>query len=97
MEILNYIINHSYEFFGVLFSIIYVILSIRQNIFCWPALIIAAILNCYAFYLIELPLQSIMQLFFIWVGISGWISWTKTNDKKIVKAFLPTNHISLRG
>lgn len=86
MEILNYITDHIYEFFGVLFSIIYVILSIRQNIFCWPALIIAAILNCYAFYLIELPLQSIMQLFFICVGISGWISWTKIDDKKnIVK------------
>ena len=64
------------------------ILSIRQNIFCWPALIIAAILNGYAFYLIELPLQSMMQLFFISVAISGWRHWnTQEKSQFIVKVW----------
>ena len=84
MEILNYITNHIYEFFGVLFSIIYVVLSIRQNIFCWFALIIAAILNGYAFFTIGLPLQSIMQIFFIGVGLSGLKNWSQKNTGKIV-------------
>tara|TARA_B100000902_G_C27131809_1_gene823988 strand:- start:239 stop:910 length:672 start_codon:yes stop_codon:yes gene_type:complete len=80
--------NHIYEFLGVLCSIVYVILSIKQNIFCWPTLIIAAILNGYAFYLINLPLQSIMQLFFIFVAISGWISWKKKEaDHFLVNAW----------
>jgi len=76
--------DHIYEFLGVFFSIVYVILSIKQNILCWPTLIIAAILNGYAFYLINLPLQSIMQLFFISVAISGWRAW----NKKEVNQFL---------
>ena len=82
----NYLItqNHIYEFLGVCFSIIYVTLSIKQNIFCWPALIIAAILNGYAFYLIELPLQSIMQLFFISVAISGWKNWNKKETNQFL-------------
>ena len=80
--------NHVYEFLGVFFSIVYVILSIKQNIFCWPALIIAAILNGYAFYLINLPLQSIMQLFFVFVAISGWISWkNKETNQFLVKVW----------
>tara|TARA_S200000501_G_C20737902_1_gene705966 strand:- start:34 stop:630 length:597 start_codon:yes stop_codon:yes gene_type:complete len=84
MEILNYITNHIYEFFGVLFSIIYVVLSIRQNILCWFALIIAAILNGYAFFTIGLPLQSIMQIFFIGVGLSGLKNWSQKNTEKII-------------
>ncbi len=84
MEILNYISSHIYEFLGVLFSIIYVILSIKQNILCWVALIIAAILNGYAFFTIGLPLQSVMQLFFIIVGLSGLKNWSKKEENKLI-------------
>tara|TARA_B100000427_G_scaffold107058_1_gene88761 strand:- start:58 stop:606 length:549 start_codon:yes stop_codon:yes gene_type:complete len=66
---------------GVLFSIIYVLFSIRQNILCWPALIIAAVFNFYAYYLINLPLQSIMQLFFILTAFYGWHKWRKSQEK----------------
>ena len=93
-EILNYISNHIYEFFGVLFSIIYVILSIKQNILCWPALIIAAMLNGYAFFTIGLPLQSVMQLFFIGVGLSGLKNWSeKEKNKLIITSWNAKNHL----
>ena len=77
MEIINYIINNIYQFFGVIFSIIYVLFSIRQNILCWHALIIASILNMCAYSIINLPLQVIMQLFFIGTGLYGWYNWNK--------------------
>jgi len=86
--------NHIYEFLGVLFSIIYVILSIKQNIFCWPALIVAAMLNGYAFYLMELPLQSIMQLFFISVAISGWRDWGKNETSQFLVKKLNLRKVS---
>jgi len=94
-DLLNYFIDHFYEFFGVTFSIIYVILSIKQNIFCWPFLIMASILNGYAFLIIGLPLQSIMQLFFIGVGISGWKNWSnkKGERKLIIKSWNTTKHL----
>ena len=74
-EFYNYLIENIFQFMGVIFSIIYVVLSIRQNILCWFALIIAAIFNLYAYYLINLPLQSMMQLFFILTGFYGWYKW----------------------
>ena len=82
IEIYNSILNHpifflqkTCEFFGVIFSFIYVIYSIRQNILCWPALIIAALFNIPCFIIQELPLQSIMQAFFIITGVYGWLNW----------------------
>ena len=81
IEFYNYLIENIFQFMGVLFSIIYVLFSIRQNILCWPALIIAALFNFYAYYLINLPLQSIMQLFFILTAFYGWYKWKKSQEK----------------
>lgn len=81
IDIYSYIIENIYQFLGVLFSIIYVIFSIKENILCWPALIIAAIFNIFAFHIIELPLQIIMQFFFIGTAIYGWHNWKKGSKK----------------
>ena len=89
MEILfNYILENILEFFGVTFSFIYVILSIRQNIFCWPALIIAAIMNIIVYHSIGLSLQMSMQFFFIVTAIYGWKNWKiqkKVNKIETIK------------
>ena len=86
MEIIfNYISDNIYEFFGVTFSFIYVIFSIRQNILCWPALIIASLFNMYAYYLIHLPLQTSMQIFFIATAIYGWHTWKSIKNSRDLK------------
>ena len=93
MELLfNYIFNNLLEFFGVTFSFIYVIFSIRQSIFCWPTLIIASIINMIVYYSINLSLQMSMQLFFIGVAIYGWINW---KNKKTKDGFLRVNYLGL--
>ena len=83
-EFYYYLIENIFQFMGVIFSIIYVLFSIRQNILCWPALIVAAIFNLYAYYLINLPLQSIMQLFFILTAFYGWYKWRKNQEKTVL-------------
>ena len=84
----EYVIENIYQLLGVVFSIIYVILSIKQNIYCWPALIIAALLNMVAYNIINLPLQVTMQIFFIITAIYGWRKWRAkidTTTKKELK------------
>tara|TARA_B110000467_G_C18304072_1_gene473389 strand:+ start:21 stop:614 length:594 start_codon:yes stop_codon:yes gene_type:complete len=79
MEIYTYISGNLYEFFGVLFSFIYVFFSIKQSILCWPVLIIASVLNMIAYNNIGLPLQVSMQFFFIGTAIYGWHNWNSDN------------------
>ena len=95
-DIYIYLIENIYQFLGVVLSIIYVLFSIRQNILCWIALILAAIFNMYAYYLIELPLQSIMQLFFIGTGLYGWYNWSqKTNNQPLkISTWSGKKHLS---
>tara|TARA_B100001250_G_scaffold402975_1_gene416833 strand:- start:739 stop:1329 length:591 start_codon:yes stop_codon:yes gene_type:complete len=93
IDIYNYINEHTYEFFGVIFSIVYVILSIKQNTLCWIALIIASLFNMYAYYLIQLPLQTMMQVFFISTAIYGLYNWSlKTKSSKLTVTTWKLNH-----
>lgn len=93
IEIYNYINEHTYEFFGVIFSIIYVILSIKQNALCWIALIIASLFNMYAYYLIQLPLQTMMQIFFISTALYGLYNWSlKKNSLKLIVTKCKLHH-----
>ena len=96
IELYSYIIENIYQFLGVVFSIIYVLFSIRQNILCWPSLIFAAILNMFAYHLIDLPLQVFMQLFFIGTAIYGWYNWHKGGNNEPIKitSWSNKNHLT---
>ncbi len=65
------------EILGFGFAIIGIWLNTRQIIWCWLLTIISSI--CYFFYFIELKLyaDSLLQLFFVVMGIFGWINWKK--------------------
>ena len=84
-ELYSYFNENIYQFLGVLFSIIYVFFSIKQNILCWLALFIASLLNIVAYNLIDLPLQVSMQFFFIGTAFYGWHQWKSTQNKKTLK------------
>ena len=84
IEILYYIIENPFQFTGVILSIAYVALSIKQNILCWAALIAASTCNMFAYYIINLPLQVFMQIFFIATAFYGWYHWKKNNQNNQV-------------
>ena len=85
IELYEYINENIFQFLGVIFSIIYVTFSIKQNILCWPALIIASLFNMYAYHIINLPLQVSMQFFFIGTGVYGWYNWKQSTNKPDLK------------
>ena len=85
IDLYSYFSENLFQFFGVLFSIVYVVFSIKQNILCWPALIIGSIFNILAYYQINLNLQLIMQFFFIGTGTIGWLNWNNTSKKNMLK------------
>ena len=93
IDLYSYFSENLFQFFGVLFSIIYVVFSIKQNILCWPALIFGSIFNMLAYYQINLNLQLIMQFFFIGTGVIGWLNWNKIGKENILKV----NRIALNN
>jgi len=63
------------EILGVLFALIYLYFSIRQNIWLWPFGILTSAFYIYVFYHSRLYADMGLQIYYLVVSIYGWYYW----------------------
>jgi len=69
------------EFLAVSFSIVYVVLAAKGNIWCWLAAIISVSLYIYICYNAKLYVETILQIFYLFMAFWGYLSWKSINEK----------------
>ena len=69
------------ETIAVLFSIIYVILAAKENIWCWAAAAISVALYIYICYNAKLYAETGLQIFYFLMAIVGYYSWKGLKNK----------------
>jgi nicotinamide mononucleotide transporter len=69
------------EIAGFLTALTGVYLTIRQNRFCWPVNMMSAAIYAFFFMEIRLYADAVLQLFFIVMGVFGWISWSRKTEE----------------
>lgn len=79
------------EILGVLLSIIYLILSIRQNILLWPIGILSAIIYMVVFYTSKFYADMGLNGYYFIVSIYGWVNWSSSSKNKGSRHLLVTN------
>jgi len=88
-QILFWVFNNYIELLGALFGLLYIILSIKQNIWCWPIGLITSALYIYVFFVTKFYADMGLQVYYLVVSIYGWYFWmfggksTKKDDLKI--------------
>jgi len=65
----------SLELVAVIMALMYLVLAIRQNITCWIAMGISAVLYVYLFFDAKLYMQSALNAFYFAMAIYGWRVW----------------------
>ena len=82
------------EFLAVVFAVLYLILAVKQNLYCWIAWIISSCLYLLVMYEVNLYMEASLQVFYIIMGFYGWSQWSKspTKEKLIVKTWSLYNH-----
>lgn len=68
---------HYVEILGVVFSVLYLFLSIRQNIWLWPAGMISAVLYMTVFFQSKFYADMGLNAYYFFISIYGWIIWRK--------------------
>lgn len=66
---------------AVLLAITYLVLAIHQNILCWAAGMISALIFMGVFYSALLYMQSALQIFYVGMAIFGWYQWRYAGDE----------------
>ncbi len=70
----------SLETLAVVAAIVYLILAIRQNIWCWAAALLSTALYLHIFFEARLYMESALQLFYIAMAIYGWYQWSRGDN-----------------
>lgn len=68
------------ELFAVLCGLVFIMLLIKESIWCWPVGIISSLSSIYLFYSSKLYAESILYFYYVLIGIYGWIIWSRGKD-----------------
>lgn len=63
------------EVAAVILAVAYLVLAVRQNIFCWLAALLSALLYMGIFFAAALYMESALQIFYAAMAIYGWYAW----------------------
>lgn len=63
------------EWFAVIFGLLSVILTVRQNIWCWPVGLAQVFLYIFVFYRARLYSDMILHVIYVALQIYGWNEW----------------------
>ena len=85
---------HYIEILGVVFSLLYLYFSIRQNILLWPMGIISALLYMVVFFRSKFYADMSLNAYYFFISIYGWIVWKQGRSEHGGK--MPIKRLSAR-
>jgi len=68
------------ELAAVVFAVAYLVLAVRQIIWCWPAALVSVALSLVLFYDARLYMESLLQVFYFAMGVYGWQQWARGGE-----------------
>jgi nicotinamide mononucleotide transporter len=80
--IVHWLAGHAVEVSGAVLGLVYIFLSIRQNILTWPVGLLTSALYIVVFFESKLYADMALQVYYVGVSIYGWYYWLKGNPEK---------------
>lgn len=70
------------EVTGVVFWLVYLLLLVRENIWCWIFGIMASIITVVMFYHSKIYMEALLNVYYVGVGCYGWYYWATARKGK---------------
>ena len=80
------------ESVAVFFSVVYVILAAKENIWCWPAAFISVCCYIFICFTAKLYPETGLQVFYLIMAVYGYFMWNKS-DKEQIKEWSEYKHL----
>jgi nicotinamide mononucleotide transporter len=75
--VIDLTLQQAWEILAVVLAVTYLVLAIRQNIWCWAAAAISTSLYLFIMYDSKLYMQSLLQLYYLGMAAYGWYHWRR--------------------
>lgn len=63
-------------------AVLYVILALKENIWCWSFGIVSSALWVSVYFNERLWYESVLSIFYVVLGVYGWIAWAKEKKQE---------------
>lgn len=74
------LLSSPWELAAMLLAIAYLLLAVRQNIWCWAAAILSTMIYTGVFLSARLYMDSALQVFYAIMAVYGWSQWRQHGD-----------------
>jgi len=74
-NIFIWVVDHYIELLGTIFGLLYILFSIKQNIWCWPLGLISSIIYVAVFFSAKFYADMGLQFYYVFISIYGWYHW----------------------
>ena len=81
------------ESIAVFFSMLYVVLAMKENIWCWGAAAISVILYIYICYSAKLYAETGLQFFYLLMAIYGYFQWNNNDRNLKIQQWTSAKHL----
>jgi nicotinamide mononucleotide transporter len=71
----------SWEALAVFLAIAYLLLAMRQSLWCWPAAFVSTLIYAILFFDASLLMDSVLNAYYLLMAIYGWYSWKWGNGE----------------
>jgi nicotinamide mononucleotide transporter len=86
----------AWEALAVILAITYLVLAIRQNIWCWAAAAVSTLIYLFIMFDARLYMESVLQLFYLAMAAYGWYQWRRhglNNEQLQVRTWPLSYHL----
>ena len=92
---MDWFIKHFNEIFATVTGILYIFLSIRQNILLWPVGIISSVFFVWVYFDSKIYADMGLNVYYVFISLWGWYNWrrrkSRDNEKSIPVISLTQN------
>ena len=66
-----------WEYIAVVLSIAYLLLAIKESLWCWPAAFFSTLIYTIMYWNGALLMESLLNFYYMYMAVFGWVVWRK--------------------
>ena len=70
------------EAVGVILAVMYLLLAIQQNIWCWLCAAVSSAIFAFLFFDVRLYMEAVLNIFYFAMAIYGWHTWSSGRSER---------------
>ncbi|TMP00969.1 nicotinamide mononucleotide transporter [Pseudoalteromonas sp. S3260] len=87
-----------WEYIAVALSMAYLLLAIKENLWCWPAAFFSTLIYTIMYWNGALLMESLLNFYYMYMAVFGWVVWRKGKANKaqrLITSWPVNRHIIL--